>query len=434
MAAEVTVRVGGPVYGGGFEGGEAGVVPFVLPGELVVVEPELRVMEASESRVEPGCVHFGLCGGCQYQHAGYGPQTRMKLEILRGVLSGLRELPEFTVHAGPEWGYRNRIRLRVFPGERGGEVGYSRRGTNEFLAVTMCPIAAPALWRAAEAIRGLGDALGRRWMGSISEIELFCTGDQRRIQAQFFLRDSEPAHGDEGAFARFCEGVKGVVPELAGASAMLDPELSRRARRAWGGAEWGVAGIAYTAAGRSYWVGRGAFFQVNRFLVDDLVGLVCGGLSGRVAWDLFAGVGLFTRALAERFEKVVAVEGGDAAAAALDVVGRAEKKIEAVHSSTLDFLRAQEFQRDRPEVVVLDPPRAGLGAEGAGILARIGAAEVVYVSCDPVTLARDLAVLTREAYRVERVDLVDLFPQTFHLETVVRLRRRGMEMAAGVEQ
>lgn len=218
--------------------------------------------------------------------------------------------------------------------------------------------------------------------------------------------------------------MKAVVPELVGASAVLDPELSRRARRAWGGAEWGAAGISYTVAGRRYWVGRGAFFQVNRFLVDELVGLVCGGLGGKVAWDLFAGVGLFTRALAQKFESVVAVEGGEAAAAALAVVGKAENGIKAVRSSTLDFLREQEFQRDRPDVVVLDPPRAGLGAEGAGILARIGAEQVVYVSCDPVTLARDLAVLTREAYSIVRVDLVDLFPQTFHLETVVRLQRR----------
>ncbi len=205
---------------------------------------------------------------------------------------------------------------------------------------------------------------------------------------------------------------------------MLDPKLSRRARRAWDGADWGAAGTAYGVAGRSYWVGRGVFFQVNRFLVDELVELVCGGLSGRVAWDLFAGVGLFTRALAEHFESVLAVEGAEAAAAALAVVGKAEKGVRAVRSATLDFLREQEFQREKPDVVVLDPPRSGLGAEGAGTLTRIGAAQLVYVSCDPVTLARDLAVLTREAYRVETVELVDLFPQTFHLETVVRMRRR----------
>ncbi len=149
------------------------------------------------------------------------------------------------------------------------------------------------------------------------------------------------------------------------------------------------------------------------------------GADGELAWDLFAGVGLFTRALAERFARVVAVEGGDAAAASLAVAakgGKGERGFEAVHGATMEFLRAREHQRERPELVVLDPPRAGLGVEAAEVLGRIGAARVVYVSCDPTTLARDLVVLVRAGYGVESVDLVDLFPQTFHLETVVRLR------------
>jgi len=130
--------------------------------------------------------------------------------------------------------------------------------------------------------------------------------------------------------------------------------------------------------------------------------------------------------LAERFERVIAVEAGDAAAADLVVAGKGGKgkpAFEALHSSTLDFLRAQGLQRERPELIVLDPPRAGLGAEAAQVLARIGAPQLVYVSCDPTTLARDLAILTRGGYRIDTIDLIDLFPQTFHIETVVRLSR-----------
>lgn len=430
MATTSEVRVGRPLYGGSFATGEAGLVlPFFLPGERVAGD---AVLEASADRVVPGCVHFGVCGGCHYQQGSYAAQVEWKLEILRGIFAaqGLGALPEIAVHTGPQWGYRNRVRLRVQAVAEGGfEVGYSRRGSNEFLPVTMCPIAAGVLWRGAEALRTMrpDEGVCGRWMEALAEVELFCVPDESRLQAQFFLRDARRVAGDEAGFAVFCERLREAVPELVGAGAELDPELNRRTRRAWAGAAWGAAGLAYPAAGREYWTGRGAFFQVNRFLVDRLVGLVCDGYAGELAWDLFAGVGLFTRALAERFTRVIAVEGGEVAAAALGAASkvRGSANFEAVRAATLDFLRAREVQRERPDLIVLDPPRAGLGAAASAVLGRLAVANLVYVSCDPETLARDLAVLTRTAYEVERVALIDLFPQTFHMETVVHLRRRG---------
>ncbi len=417
------VQVGQPRYGGTFAAG-AGELPFVLPGERLAGG---ELLQASPERVLPGCVHFGVCGGCQYQHAAYPAQLRLKREVLEALLAdaGIHGVPSIASHAAEQWGYRNRIRLRVRSVDGALRVGYNRRGSNDFLPITMCPIATPLLWRAATVLlqNAAEDALARRWMSSVSEVELFCLSDETRLQASFFLRDSDPAHGDPTAFARFCEGVKERMPELATAGAELDPELSRRARRAWAGATWGAAGLVYPAAGRDYWVSRGAFFQVNRFLVDRLVDLVCDGQQGALAWDLFAGVGLFTRPLADRFGRVVAVEGGETAAAALAVAGRQGKLFDAVRAPTLEFLRARERQRERPELVVLDPPRAGLGAEASGLLARIAPARLVYVSCDPTTLARDLVVLVRGGYRLETVELIDLFPQTYHMETVVRLAR-----------
>ena len=422
-----TIRISNAEYGGTFTAEGAASIGFVLPGELVRGEP-LVVLEASKDRVAPKCAHFGSCGGCQYQHATYAAQIGLKTEILRGILSeaGLEGVPSTTTHQAGEWGYRNRIRLRVERVGDGFQVGYSRRATNQFLPITECPIAAPLLWRAAEALILLGaeDANCGRWLAAASEVELFCTADETRLQVTLFLRD---ASRDGGSFPGLCTRLQAAVPELVGAGAELDPELNRRVRRRWDGVAWGAPGLNYEAAGRSYWVSRGAFFQVNRFLVDRLVELVCAATKGELAWDLFAGVGLFTRVLAEQFERVVAVEIGDEAAADLAIAakgGKGRPGFEAVHASTLDFLRQHELQRERPELIVLDPPRAGVGTEAAAVLARIGAAELVYVSCDPVTLARDLAVLTREVYRIESVDLVDLFPQTFHLETVVRLTRR----------
>jgi len=424
MRSDETFRIGEPEYGGTFDCGGAGE-RFVLPGELVRrgVEPGLPiVLEASPDRIEPGCAHFGACGGCQYQHARYGAQVTLKARILRGIFAdaGL-EIPAIRMRQAEEWEYRNRIRLRVERVGAGLRLGYSRRRTNEFLPIRECPIAAPLLWRAAAALMRLGGqgGLAGAWLPAASEVELFCAADEGRLQMTLFLRE---AMRDAGSFAGFCERVKAEVPELAGAGAELDPELDRRVRRRWDGVEWGSPGLNYVAAGRSYWVSRGAFFQVNRWLAGTLVELVCADAEGGLAWDLFAGVGLFTRALAERFAHVVAVEAGDPAAADLAVAGR-RFGFEAVRASTLDFLRARELQRERPELIVLDPPRAGVGVEAAEVLVRMGAKQLRYVSCDPVTLARDLSVLTRGDYRIESVEMVDLFPQTFHIETVVQLRR-----------
>ncbi len=166
---------------------------------------------------------------------------------------------------------------------------------------------------------------------------------------------------------------------------------------------------------------HGAFFQVNRWLVDSLVERVVAGHHGKLAWDLFAGVGLFARQLTGRFERVVAVESAMAATAALEhnLSGTTGS---AVKSATLHFLRRQNL-RVKPDLIVLDPPRTGLGAEITTLLGEIAAPAVAYVSCDPATLARDLRALADCGYQIQSITLADLFPQTFHLEAVVQLRR-----------
>jgi 23S rRNA (uracil1939-C5)-methyltransferase len=168
-------------------------------------------------------------------------------------------------------------------------------------------------------------------------------------------------------------------------------------------------------------VDNGAFFQVNRWLVDGLVEQVTAGYKGELAWDLFAGVGLFARKLAENFARVVAVEAAPQATAALKENLRGTGG-SAVSASTLDFLPGG-CKGDKPDLVVVDPPRTGLGGETTTLLAEIAAPRLVYVSCDPATLARDLCALVATGYAVEKITLADLFPQTFHLETVVALRK-----------
>jgi len=172
-------------------------------------------------------------------------------------------------------------------------------------------------------------------------------------------------------------------------------------------------------------VDHGAFFQVNRWLVDALVEKVTAGHSGKLAWDLFAGVGLFARQLTTIFARVVAVESAPSATAALEQNLQGTTGL-AVNAETLAFLRRNRMAEKPdfivPDLIVLDPPRTGLGAETCALLAEIAAPAVTYVSCDPATMARDLRALTGSGYKIESITLADLFPQTFHLETVVQLR------------
>jgi 23S rRNA (uracil1939-C5)-methyltransferase len=176
-----------------------------------------------------------------------------------------------------------------------------------------------------------------------------------------------------------------------------------------------------------------SFFQVNRFLIEELLQAVVGGKKGGFALDLYAGVGFFTLPLAKMFSRVVSVDANLAATQDLRAnVNDAGLEVVSENQHTEEFLK--NFA-ERPDFVVLDPPRAGLGAETAARLASLGAGEIAYLSCDPSTLARDLAVLMGSErrpqtdvapghrYEIADVELFDLFPQTYHIETLVRLRR-----------
>jgi 23S rRNA (uracil1939-C5)-methyltransferase len=403
--------------------------PFVLPGELVSRDGggELTILESSADRIAPACAHFGACGGCHYQHAEYPAQLRIKEAILRDIVGshGLTETPKIEVHSGPEWRYRNRIRLRV--GEVDGELraGYNRHGATggeAMLPVAMCPVAAPLLWQAATAVIELAksEPAVRGWLASAVELEFFTNADETALHLTLFTRGTA-----SGGFAELCAALQRRVPQLTGAGvAMLPKRPSPQGRRfepVKAGAQWGAAGLLYQVDGYGYWVGRGGFFQINRYLLPTLAGLAAAGRTGEIAWDLYAGAGLFSRALTKSFGRVTGVEAAEPAAGGLAAALKPPHR--ALAMTTLDFLQAAVVQRERPELIVMDPPRAGLGAEVCGLLGRIRAPEMVYVSCDPVTLARDLKLLVGSGYRIAALHLVDMFPQTFHMETVAVLVR-----------
>jgi len=413
-----------PIYGGAFlarDEGKAVFVPLTLPGEQArvrivedkrshaVAEAE-EIVAPSADRIAPACRHFGACGGCSYQHATYEAQLAYKQAILRETLERAKvAAPErIEMLRGEPWGYRNRIRLAF---DANGNPGYRSRRSHAVVPIAECPIAAPLLVRAALAA---GDLIRELAPGARpAEVSFFCARDETALLAGFFASGTATF-----PFEHVCSEFAAQMPRLAGAALIAEDSEGRPGRTV---ARWGAGSLTYAAAGFGYRVDHGAFFQVNRFLVDEFVDRITEGHSGSLAWDLFAGVGLFARRLAENFGRVVAVESSPASTAAL-VHNLSGTSASAVKLTTLDFLRRVP-RGDRPELIVLDPPRTGLDAESAKLLTRIAAPSVVYVSCDPATLARDLRTLVDGGYQIESLTLADLFPQTFHLESIVRLRR-----------
>ncbi len=418
------VRIEKPIYGGAFlahDEGKAVFVPLALPDEQArvrivdgkrgysIAEVE-EIVTASEQRVAPSCPHFGACGGCQYQHANYAAQLAFKQEILRETLArgGVGAPDEITVLAAELWAYRNRIRLAF---DVNGNVGYRGRRSHAVIPIAECPIAAPVLVRAGLAAGRLLEELHTR--AGVSEISLFCDAAETALLVSVTV-----AGIGKRLFDDFAQALGGKIPELKGVEFLAESAKGQPQRSI---AQWGANSLVYRAAGVDYRVDQGAFFQVNRWLVDALVERVTAHARGTLAWDLFAGVGLFARQLADRFARVIAVESAPASIAALTQNLR-ETNGSAVKADTIEFLRKAR-SGERPDLIVVDPPRIGLGTETATMLAEIAAPEIIYVSCDPATLARDLRALLGTGYVIDHITLADLFPQTFHLETVVRLHR-----------
>ncbi len=438
--------------------GKAVFVPFVLPGENVEAEAveerpgfvrtQLKqVIEAAPQRVPPPCTYFGRCGGCHYQHAPYEQQLRLKAEILAETVQRIAkiELPaSLEIHASPPWNYRNRTRMRVAvpqeagkaPTSRGGAqfaIGYNHFGSHEILAVEQCPISSPLINRALAVLWEEGRA--GHVPEVLREVQFFASGDDSALLIEFSVAMQEKPNT---AFEVLAELLRARLPELAGVvvfpAGVQDedgaPHLRSRGGltktptsaedgQMWGTLCYGVGEITYRTSIGSYRVSAGAFFQTNRFLIEELVNVVVGDTRGRLALDLYAGVGLFSVVLARNFARVIAVESSPFAVRDRRV--NAAGNVKVVEATTQQFL--EKSKKLKPDFVVVDPPRAGMGERISRLVASLGAPQLTYVSCDPATLARDLRVLVGAGYRVRQAHLLDLFPQTFHIESVWRLEK-----------
>ena len=423
--------------------GKTVFLPFALPGERVnahVVEQRPgfaravldNVIAPSPQRVEPKCPYFARCGGCHYQHAAYEHELQTKSDILRETLRRTAKIDwtgDIRIHSAEPWGYRNRTRMRIVAGPPASaapfSVGYYQMGSHELFPVEQCPISSPLINRALQTLWELGRSGGLP--AGMSEVEFFANAADDRILLAFFSSQRAP---DDSADALMSE-LKAKLPEAAG---VLLFEL--RGMRTQGQARSPVddldsvaeskpfafsneKALTYETAHAKYRVSGGSFFQTNRFLTDKLIELVTAGRSGSKALDLYAGVGLFASVLAKKFDKVTAVESAPSSSS--DLQRNVPANVGAVQDRTELFLKSSPGLK--ADLVVVDPPRAGLGEAAARSLAQVRAPRITYVSCNPATLARDLGVLVAAGWRVDELNLIDLFPQTYHIESVIQVVR-----------
>jgi len=436
--------------------GKAVFIPFVLAGEKVEAaiterkpgfaraRPE-AIIEPSPHRIPPPCPYFSQCGGCHYQHTTYEHQLEIKKEILRETLRRFAKLElscEIEVHPSPPWNYRNRSRFQIQTHPEF-SAGYFKLASHELLAVEQCPISSPLINRGLAALWQSGRS-GKVPKG-VREVEFFANADD----TQLLVDVGCGGEARRAAVRLWAEELCAVLPEIAGVVAFREANPGDRKKSAQEIlVTVGAAHLTYQTLQAAYRVSAGSFFQTNRHLTDELVKIVTAGRSGDLALDLYAGVGLFSTALACDFRHIVSVEPSQTSTG--DLSYNQPKNGETFQGTAEQYLERREGRKEehkgerrenpgrpdpvrekknaealsvlhQPDLVVVDPPRSGLGEPVARLLAKLAAPRVTYVSCDPATLARDLVPLLAAAYRVENVHLVDLFPQTYHLETVVHL-------------
>jgi 23S rRNA (uracil1939-C5)-methyltransferase len=380
--------------------GLAVFIPLAAPGERLrvrVVERKKNfaravieeILIASPSRRETPCEHFGDCGGCQLQHITYEAQLEAKAAFVRDALARVGRIDwphEIRVRHASEFGYRSRAQVKLgrvnASAEQGRAIGFNRAGSHSICDVRSCPILAPELNSALQSVRS----------------SLYSTNAQKESATSFDeISEVEMAIGEAGV---------SIEPAFAG----FTSEVAQRNVR-----------------GAVYHFSPATFFQVNSLLLNELIEEAVDENAGGLAIDLYAGVGLFTIQMARQFDKVIGVEsdGGAARYARKNIRANGVSNVKFYNSRVEEWLDTFVEQRrsdQPPDFMLLDPPRSG-AAGAIDKIAALGPGHISYVSCDPTTLARDLRRFIDSGYELRRVTAVDLFPQTYHIETVARLNR-----------
>jgi 23S rRNA (uracil1939-C5)-methyltransferase len=399
----IEVQLSNLVYGGECIGrladGRAVFVPYGLPGEIVSIELSeekkrfarghiSKIIQKSPDRIEPRCAHFGECGGCHYQHMPYLYQISAKRNILIEQfqrIAGLTDPPVEEMEPCPSpWNYRNNIQFHL---NQDGKLGYQAWGTNRVVAISECHLPEDAL-------NQLWPQLNFEPIPGLEKIELRL-GSGEEILMLLESNDLE-------------------LPEFE-----VDIPLSAVHRSP--GGQIVLAGDDYLVMevkGKPFKVSAESFFQVNAVQAEAMVNTLLDWLplsQNTALMDVYCGVGLFSAFLAPLVGRCIGIEVSESACADYSVNLDEYDHVELYVGAAEDILQSLQVQ---PQVVVVDPPRAGLQIAAIDSLVNMKPQMIAYVSCDPSTLARDASRLLKAGYRLERVKPFDLFPQTYHIESV----------------
>jgi 23S rRNA (uracil1939-C5)-methyltransferase len=409
-------------------------VPYGAPGDEVEVEitearhdflrGELRrVLAPSRLRAAPPCPYFGTCGGCQWQHLAPAPQLHWKAEVLKELLLRVGKLPDSPVATplapvGP-WEYRARAQFKVMVREKP-RIGFHQRATNRVVDIERCPLLDPRLNGVLRCLRAMRHPTLTQLFPGLREVWVACGSGTGEVVVSLF------AHTRDRATLRLLyHRLRAEVPGLQGVLLLAgdsrqQPRLVDR---------HGHGAIMEQVGPHRFRIDATAFFQVSGLAAEALTALVLelAALTGseRIL-DLYCGVGTFAVPLASKAGQVVGIEANPSAAsdAVFNLQGNGCLHGRAVHAQVEQALPAL-LQEAPWDLVVLDPPRQGCSRRSLEALAGARVPRLIYVSCDPSTLARDLGILAQAGYRCLAVRPVDLFPQTFHLETVALLTWDG---------
>ena len=405
MTNTFDIRITNLVYGGDAIGrmddGRAVFVPFAIPGEKVrlrIIEEKARfaraevveVLEPSPLRVRARCVHFSKCGGCHYQHLSYTEQLIVKSAILREQLErlgGVINPPavEIASTIEPSWNYRNHVQFHL---TNEGKMGFMRAQSNHIFPIVEChlpEISINEIWPKIEIepVPGIERISVRSGWQEDMMLVLECSDDQRLDFSIENLTISVVQKSSSGNLV------------LAGSDHLVIEVL-----------------------GRKYRVSSSAFFQVNRVQADAMVKAIMAYPpinDAMMVLDVYCGVGLFSSFLASKARQLVGIELS--AVACDDFVYNLDEfdNVSIYEAPAQDVLSSINFN---PDVIVVDPPREGMGRKTIDGLLSQGASHLIYVSCDPATLARDARLLISGGYTLMKLVLVDMFPQTYHIESI----------------
>jgi tRNA/tmRNA/rRNA uracil-C5-methylase (TrmA/RlmC/RlmD family) len=375
-------------YGLGFAEGLTIFVSLAAIGDVARVRLDLvkgkiafaeivEIVKPSSERTDPPCVYFGTCGGCDFQQMNYPAQLEAKVGIIRDCLTRIGKIEykkEIEIIGSPK-PYNYRARAQWHADTRRRKLGYFKRNSHEIIDVETCPILTPELQNTLTGLRE-NIAWESFWSG-IAQIDAANSGEQISVYS----------------------------------SEIVEPTRE----------------ISFPARGEKYFYNAQSFFQGNPFLIEQLIETAIKGAGGETALDLYCGAGLFTLPLARNFRNVIGIEGnGKATEFARKNLENAGLENGRIHTENVDEWLAENADSFHGiDFVLLDPPRAGTLNTTIKNLLQILPKQISYVSCEPSLLARDLRVLCESKYEIESITALDLFPQTHHVETVVRLNLKS---------